>query len=192
LALAICAMAVSAPQIFLLNDIWAFRTHYPIALFIGFTAWIGVSSLAIPRLRKVLTITVATVVIASAAWCVNVGLAYSGNREYRLTRHLLENVKESGVRKAYILVTPNWPFVQQPVPIYAQSSYGFISMVLMNEFQVKAVAREIWGNSQDCPEFIYVRADNTASIPKDGTVILDLWGEISGKPTPLPAARAQP
>ena len=106
LALAFAALAISAPQVFLLGDIWAFRTHYPMAVVVGIMAWLGLAALARRRVA-VLSAAVCAAIFLCAMWAVNVGIVYSSRREYVITRTMLEDLKRSGARTAYVLIAPD-------------------------------------------------------------------------------------
>jgi hypothetical protein len=192
LALIACAFASSAPQVFLIGDVWAFRTHYPMAVIVGITAWIGLSALLPRRRIALLSVLVSVVLFLCAAWAVNLGMAYSAIREYHITRGQLEQLQQSGAKKAYVITTPDKLDAQPPLPIRWHSCYGFISIILMNNFQVMAVEREVWPDVKTRPSLTYIKADQWPSIPHDDWPVLDLWGEISGHATPLQTQDQEP
>lgn len=187
-AITLCALAMTSPQVFVLGDIWAFRTNYPMAAAISILAWTGLHSLARPALRPAVNAGIFLLLFVGAALSVNIGFAYTAMREYRINQTLLENFRDTGARKAFILITPDRFDQQPPVPIHWHSCYGFLSLVLMNEMEPKVVAREIWPDPETRPEFTFVKADDLTHIPQDGTPVIDLWGAIHGTPSiPLDA-----
>jgi hypothetical protein len=187
LALASAAFAVSCPHVFLINDIWSYRANSLMAIFIGITAWIGVSSLVKPTRIAVLSMLVCCTLFLCATYSVAVGLAYSNMREESITQKQLENLRNIGASRAYVIVGPDDCRQQAFVPIYQRSNYGMISLPLLREWEVEAVARVVWKDSDSTrPELVYVSADKVEAIPSDGTPIVDLWGGISRHRTQLP------
>ena len=177
--------AISAPQIFLLDDVWAFRTHAPMTVLIGMLAVIGLLRLAKLASRMTMAAFVSVILIVCAAWSVNVGIVYSSVREYSILQKKLVELKESGANTARVLIAPANPNPQPPIPLYWRSCYGFISIILENKWQALAVAHDVWQIRTDEPYLTFINADRLDAVPTSDEPVLDLWGEISGKPTPV-------
>jgi len=190
--LALCAVAVSAPHVFVMGDIWAFRTNYAMAVSVGILAWTGISAVApSERALRRLCAGLSALLVLCAAWAVNVGMVYGGIREYRIVGAALENLAKSGVHSAYILGTPSVPDPRQPLPMYAWSCYARFSIVMMDNFEIQAVAKDVWPDASAMPHVNYIRSDQAADIPTDASPVIDLWGMLKGR-VPLPNVGREP
>jgi hypothetical protein len=182
-ALALFSFALSAPQVFLLDDIWAFRTFYPMAVLLAMTAWVGFSSLLRPAAERVAAGSVVLVIFLAAAWCVNVGIVHTASREYGIVRNVVREIRDSGAAKVCVISAPTHYVAQPPVPLRMCSCYGYVSIILMRDFEVWSVLCEEWPAGRPKPVVIYVPADDPAGAPQ-GVPVFDLWGRIMGRPSP--------
>jgi hypothetical protein len=183
LALAVCAVLISAPQVFVLDDVWAYRTHYPMVVLVSMAVWIGFSSLLRPAWRGAAAKIVMGLLFLSAAWAVNVGIVYTSWREYSIVRSVVAEIRASGTKEACVLMMPEHYDLTLPVPIQSRSCYGYISVALMGDMEPNAVAEEEWCALQDLPKLHFVPADHPQDVPR-GVPVYDLWGRIVGRPSP--------
>jgi hypothetical protein len=170
--------ALSAPQVFLMDDSYAFRISYAMTTVMLLLAWKAISWFR-PASTTWLVGAATAVFVLCAAWCFNVGIVHSSAREYNIVRSELEQLKRTGSRHACALIMPARYSFQAPVPIRYHSAYATVSLTVMHRFEIDAVAREVWPDSSVRPVFDYVPADATSAIPADGTPVLDIWGKIS-------------
>jgi len=187
----ICAaIVISAPQVFLLGDIWAPRTHAPMAVILAILACQGLFWIVGKRRGRALSAAVATLLVLSAGWAFNAGLVWPARREYAIVRTSLEELRDSGAKEAVVLVTPDAYDPQAPVPIYWHSCYGIVSLILMNHMETAEVAREVWPDPAQRPRLLFVKADTSDPLPQ-GVPVIDLWGRIMEKPSPAATSTTQ-
>jgi len=178
-AIILAAFALSAPQVFILDDIWSFRAIYPMYAFSAILAWTAVMELAGNRLRRTIAIVTAASTVALGAWAVNIGIVYSYAREYAITCRMLEEFKASGATKAYVILPRAGADPSQPAPTQCLSCYSVVSLALMRDYQLLAIMNDRW-NCVDKSIFTYIDDSKKSTIPQ-GAVAIDLWGAISGQ-----------
>lgn len=183
LVIFILFLALSAPHVLVLSDIWAFRTVYPLYCMFFIVAATG----ALDLMERVISRTQGTVLLVTALFglttlIVTVGIVIPARREYQLIRNSLQDAyKQSGVMLA-VLDSSNdtsnhLTFVQR------FAAFGNLASDTMRDISVRAVALDLWPDKSNAPVILYTDPVNARLVP--GIAIADICGTVSGHPSTI-------
>lgn len=167
LALMGAAFALSSPQVFLFDDIWAYRTHWPMSVLMWLAALAGLEHIVGNRWKSAALYATAASLTLATTWCVGLGIAAPAMREYSYLHDALTNLRESGATKAVVMLPPG-PDCEAQAPVNSRSCYALATLPLQRHFAVLAVAQDIWGNPGWEPRLIFDDAasgEDLATLP---------------------------